>query len=139
MSSDIIEDDGKIVGGQPTQKNEFPWLVTIESAGGLFEGGYFCGGSIIDSEWVLTAAHCCVSSAESYTVTGGVYDRNNFNGDEIEMRVTKVIQHPDYDSGTAQNDIGLLKLGGQFPLKTNKGIVSAIHLPPRDFKTDGKS
>ncbi len=41
-----------IVGGDETGVHEFPWNVV-----GIFgQGG--CGGSIIDKQWVVTAAHC---------------------------------------------------------------------------------
>ena len=48
---------GRIIGGTETSSNEFPWQVYLfkETNSGA---RYVCGGSIIDSQWVLTAAHC---------------------------------------------------------------------------------
>ena len=42
-----------IVGGWESRPNEFPWQVSL-----LRFGSHFCGGSLIDTTHVLTAAHC---------------------------------------------------------------------------------
>lgn len=43
----------RIVGGEETERHEYPWQV------GLFVGAnHLCGGTIISSRHVLTAAHC---------------------------------------------------------------------------------
>lgn len=46
-----------IIGGSVTSRNEFPWLtyVLVTKRSGAKSA---CGGSIIDSNWVLSAAHC---------------------------------------------------------------------------------
>lgn len=47
------QDQERIVGGQTAAPNEWPWAVA------LFNGQrQFCGGSLIDSSHILTAAHC---------------------------------------------------------------------------------
>lgn len=43
-----------IVGGIPSQKNEFPWMVQLVAN----NGQHICGGSLIRPNWVLTAGHC---------------------------------------------------------------------------------
>ena len=45
----------RIVGGQPATKNEYPWQVGMVTPSGSRP---FCGGSLITSNTVLTAAHC---------------------------------------------------------------------------------
>lgn len=44
--------DGRIVGGNKINITEAPYQVSLQT------GTHICGGSIISSEWILTAAHC---------------------------------------------------------------------------------
>jgi Trypsin len=49
---------GAIVGGTAVPSSAHPYFVTVIDA-----DGFLCGGSIIDADVVLTAAHCMASSA----------------------------------------------------------------------------
>ena len=46
----------RIVGGSSAKANQFPYQVAL-----LRQGTFACGGSLITSKWVLTAAHCVIS------------------------------------------------------------------------------
>lgn len=54
-------DPSKIVGGTEATKGYWNWQVSLTR--NLL--GQFCGGSLINSQWILTAAHC----------TSGLYER----------------------------------------------------------------
>jgi len=47
----------RIVGGRDVNIADFPWQVSIQKTG-LFGTSHFCGGALINSNWVITAAHC---------------------------------------------------------------------------------
>lgn len=45
----------KIIGGMEAEVGEFPWQVSIQA-----RNEHFCGGSIINKWWIVTAAHCLI-------------------------------------------------------------------------------
>ncbi|XP_009879168.1 PREDICTED: serine protease 44-like [Charadrius vociferus] len=47
------EDESRIIGGRPCSITQRPFQVAL-----IKRGQILCGGSLIDAQWVLTAAHC---------------------------------------------------------------------------------
>ncbi|KAF5903773.1 mast cell tryptase-like, partial [Clarias magur] len=43
----------KIVGGKDATPGSWPWQVSFQT-----QGSHFCGGSLINQDWILSAAHC---------------------------------------------------------------------------------
>lgn len=67
QSPDIIPEAG-IVGGDQATAGDFPFIVSLSRSG----GSHFCGGSLLNANTVLTAAHCSVGqSASSVQVRAG--------------------------------------------------------------------
>jgi hypothetical protein len=49
-----------IVGGTTASQGDFPFIVSIQKS-----GSHFCGGSLLNANTVLTAAHCAVGQTAS--------------------------------------------------------------------------
>ncbi|KAK3744449.1 hypothetical protein QZH41_012870, partial [Actinostola sp. cb2023] len=115
---------GHVVDGQTATKNSWPWQVELLTRYGTHD----CGGSLVSSQWVVTAAHCVKGSSKNrgYRVKLGEHHLNRNDGTEQEFTVSKIVVHPGYDRTSYDNDIALLKLNR--PAKLNKA-VSPICLP----------
>lgn len=100
-----------ILFGQAVPKGDYPWhaaIFTIDPLGSK----YFCGGTLISSDTVLTAAHCLIQdskklSPDSLIVRFGV-TRLYYDGDTHS--VFKTICHSLFNDYNFRHDIGLIRL-----------------------------
>ncbi|CAI9609034.1 unnamed protein product, partial [Staurois parvus] len=109
--------DDKIVGGYTCTPNSVPYQVSLNS------GNHFCGGTLISSLWVISAAQCYKSS---FRVRLGEYSLSLNEVTEQFIYSTKVIIHEDYNSSTLENDVMLVKLSRA---AFYDGYVHAARLP----------
>ncbi|XP_054023615.1 trypsin I-P1-like [Dryobates pubescens] len=111
------DDDDKIVGGYTCAENSVPYQVSLNS------GYHFCGGSLISSQWVLSAAHCYKSRIQ---VQLGKHNLAATESTQQFINSAKVIRHSGYSGSTLDNDIMLIKLAT--PAQLNRA-VQTIPLP----------
>jgi hypothetical protein len=103
------DETAKITGGTDADISEFPWQIYLEA------DNFVCGGSIISEEWIVTAAHCTkgefnepIPSSRMTVTVGANNPRNSSQGKEY--LVSEVIVNENFDTGTLNNDIALLRL-----------------------------
>lgn len=49
----IINKKTRIVGGQQTYVNQYPWMALL-----MYKNRFYCGATLINNLYVMTAAHC---------------------------------------------------------------------------------
>lgn len=124
-SSSFSEKDGRIVGGKVIQLSQAPYQVQLQ-----FRNRPFCGGSIISTSFILTAAHCTDrKSASSITVRLGT-DQLGAGGEVIS--VESLSKHPRFSMTTIDFDFSLVKLSKSITLQQK--VKEIIQLPPVDDK-----
>jgi trypsin len=90
-----------VVGGSPAADGEFPFMASLQSKGADGTDGHFCGGSVIGTRWVLTAAHCLVDTKPGeIQVAVGRTDIDDLSTGQT-LTADRIVVHPDYaDTGT---------------------------------------
>ncbi|XP_066093632.1 serine protease 40-like [Saccopteryx bilineata] len=99
---------GKIFGGRDAPVKKWPWQVSL-----FFHGSHICGGSLIDTFWVISAAHCFRSSRKpsDFTVLLGYHKLSQPTQHSLQRSVYRIIIHEDFNKQYfLAKDIALLQL-----------------------------
>lgn len=109
-----------IINGADVPVGEQSWVVGILQA--AIDDDYnaqFCGGTLIDPQWVLTAAHCTLNEQDQAFQPADlqvlVGQRMLHSTEGARLAVDKIVRHPDFDTTTYRNDIALLHLSTATP------------------------
>lgn len=104
----------RIIGGCKAEQSTLDWTIAVGRKGSASEfDGTFCGATLVDPNWAVTAAHCVNTSTrvlspreiELYVGT------TTLDGDDgTTHQVSAIYSHPAFNNGNLVNDIALLKL-----------------------------
>lgn len=120
----------RIIGGSSAAVKQFPYQVSLRNK----EAGlHFCGGSIINRRFILTAAHCFFAQQQpDPTLIYGVVNITHSTeiGDVIEF--SDVLLHPEHGTVSAQPDLSLIKSKEDIVFSE---FVKPINLPKADIES----
>ncbi|XP_043277368.1 trypsin-1-like [Venturia canescens] len=113
---------GRIVNGQDAQEGEFPYQVSLQT----MRSFHFCGGSVLNKNYVLTAAHCVHGKSPSeIKVIAGTTDLEDPQATHYAVKITVHAEYNKHDSWV--NDIALIKVDTDFHYsKTVANVVLPI-------------
>lgn len=112
----------RIVGGTVVPDNRYPFMASIyfdPDGDGSFLPG--CGGAVIGSRWILTAAHCVLNfetgeqkpTSEVAVLVGALDLTDDTQGTFLVAQ--NIYAHPDYSTRTLRSDIALIELPESLP------------------------
>jgi len=136
LASQISDDvQARIIGGTPapapSAPGGWPYQAALISSSTLNQ---FCGGTLIEPSWVLTAAHCVdfLGSPEQIRVAVGITDLTTVTAAQ-RIPVERITIHPGWDPSTDENDFALLLLkdpSSQAPATLISPANEAASQPP---------
>ena len=109
--------DLRIIGGEPVNPGEYPWIATL----GMSNGFPGCAASLIAPQWALTAGHCITNElpipgipiVESVIINTLITDIGALEAYSELISVEDIIVHQDYSGileGATGPDIALIRL-----------------------------
>ncbi|XP_076011312.1 transmembrane protease serine 3 [Genypterus blacodes] len=111
----------RIVGGNFSRAGQFPWQVSLH-----YRNEHLCGGSIISTTWILTAAHCMYgfSDPSMWSVHVGLTEQPGHGAQSLA--VEQIVYHARYRDKALDYDIALMRLSESLHFN---GLVEPICLP----------
>ncbi|RWS06643.1 venom protease-like protein, partial [Dinothrombium tinctorium] len=132
---------GRIIGGKVAKQNAYPWIVVIQSYVDD-ENFELCGGALINSRYILTAAHCFGRKYVKITARMG---SNNRESGGMLLDIAAIYANADFHMNLkhfkridqVMNDIGLVKL--KTPIEFNETIYPICVMQDENFEPSPKS
>ncbi|XP_054715313.1 U21-ctenitoxin-Pn1a-like [Uloborus diversus] len=120
----------RIVGGEEVLHGQYPWMVSMFREANDFR--HWCGATILNERWIITAAHCIHYPDEPwrYTVFAGLHKLSAEDSSTVRSyKISEIHIHENFDSSSFSNDIALLKTQNPIDVAGSGGYINGICLP----------
>ncbi|XP_051028672.1 complement factor D [Acomys russatus] len=122
---------GRILGGREAPAHSRPYMASVQ-----VNGTHVCGGTLLNEQWVLSAAHCMdgVMENETVQVLLGAHSLSKPEPSKRLYDVQRAVPHPGSRPDSIEDDLLLLKLSQNvslgpyvqpLPLQSNDTEVEA--------------
>ncbi|GIX75262.1 plasminogen [Caerostris darwini] len=130
----------RVVGGREAAPGSWPWQADLQLSF-YHPNGHMCGGTLVNAEWVVTAAHCFMRNQMPHEWRVHFANHHKFykDADEIVRFVDRIIVYPeltdnellDFQLEELTHDIALMKLNA--PLKLSDKVLPGC-LPKQGYE-----
>ncbi|KAH8324512.1 hypothetical protein KR074_009271, partial [Drosophila pseudoananassae] len=114
--------DQRIIGGHDTPIEKVPWQVSLQ-----LKGKHFCGGSIYNESYIITAAHCVDEYSAKYYMVRAGSSKHNSGG--VLVQVAGIKYHEEFNRWSGENDVAVIRLENPLPIGDN---IKPIRLAEED-------
>jgi len=111
----------RIVGGRPAKDGEVPYIISLQRKGWSGGWSHSCGGSILNENTIITAAHCVDGAAASSLQIRYNTLRHATGGELVAIKTVK--GHPNYNSRNIDNDVAIIITAKPLTISGNVGVV----------------
>lgn len=115
--------DQRVIGGADAEPGAHLHQMSLQ-----VDEQYFCGGSLITDQWVLTTANCVYGKTTVFIA--GTVDKTDkgveADGTGVRIPAAEFHSHPEVDLGAFKNDIALIKLARHIKLSDK---IQCVKLP----------
>ncbi len=136
VANEIEQIAPAIINGTTANVDDYPYFASLYYDRKADNGqlGYMCGGTILDEQHILTAAHCVADSYSRIFMSVAIGVQNEDKHDRVEVvRANKFYVHSSYDpdiNNFLLNDIAVIKL--ERPLE-KYSLINQVTLPSKQF------